>query len=61
MSISDVKTEPKLEYGFIINEESADARFVFLDEYVYFGNLADVEELTEVGVVHAIDQLLLPE
>ena len=43
------------------NEESADARFVFLDEYVYFGNLADVEELTEVGVVHAIDQLLLPE
>ncbi len=43
------------------NEESSDASFVFLDEYVFFGDLAGVEELTEVGVIHAIDELLLPE
>ena len=42
------------------NAENQDANIVFVDEYVYFGDLTDVEELTEVGVVHAIDQLLLP-
>ncbi len=43
------------------NEASADASFVSLDQYVFFGNLAGVEELTDVGVIHAIDELLLPE
>ena len=43
------------------NEASSDASFVFLDEYVYFGDISGAEELTEVGVIHAIDELLLPE
>ena len=42
------------------NDESANAGVVFLDKYVFFGNISDAEELTEVGVIHAIDQLLLP-
>ncbi len=43
------------------NEASADATFVFLNSYVFFGDLTGVETLTEVGVIHAIDELLLPE
>ena len=43
------------------NAENQDATFVFLDEYVYFGDITAVDAITDVGVVHAIDQLLLPE
>ena len=43
------------------NETSADARFVFLNSYVYFGDIPDDGTLTEMGVIHAIDELLLPE
>lgn len=43
------------------NEASPNANMFFFDEYVFFGSLADVEELTNVGVIHAIDELLLPE
>ncbi len=42
------------------NAESADASFVFLDSYVYF-DIPDEGAITEVGVIHAIDELLLPE
>lgn len=43
------------------NEESEDATFIPFDKYVYFGNPTNIEELTELGVVHVVDELLLPE
>ena len=42
------------------NAESADASFVFFNSYVYF-DIPDEGAITEVGVIHAIDELLLPE
>lgn len=43
------------------NAASPDARVTFVNEYVYFGSLEGVTELTNVGVIHTIDQLLLPQ
>ncbi|MGB3850228.1 MAG: fasciclin domain-containing protein [Tunicatimonas sp.] len=42
------------------NAESADASLVFFDSYVYL-DIPDEGAITEVGVIHAIDELLLPE
>lgn len=42
------------------NADSENARFVFFDEYVFFGNPTAETGLTDVGVIHAIDELLLP-
>ncbi len=43
------------------NSENQDANIFFVNEYVYFGDISGADALTEVGVIHAIDELLLPE
>ncbi len=42
------------------NAESPNASVFSFDEYVFFGDIREVEQITEVGVIHAIDELLLP-